>query len=514
MLCFAAMIHAQEKDPLNSITKAELRDQIFFLASDELEGRETGSEGFAVAAQYAVTQFKMSGLEPIVDGEKGKKTFFQSVPFTSYDISDRSALTIKSNAGEIKLFHGDRMVLFRTPSLDNNIFQDENPVFIGYGIDDPEAGWSDYAEVDVRGRVILMYGGAPAKDGEPVLPPQKDTFYRNFGQSANARIVSALKHGVSAVLFIPDPQMAKSWDGLSSSMIRRQFTLQLEENTGVDFPAIFFVHPDAIAETLDNAGYDWTYGDHDYKPAVLEKIKVSCTVGREKEEVTLCKNIVAKLPGTDPELKEEYIVLHAHLDHLGLNSRGQVMNGADDNASGSAAVLEIAEALATKPTKRSFLFILFTGEEKGTLGSEWFVNHLPVPREQIVLNAALDMIGRKSTRKPDVIYVIAGGTGKDNLLDITRRSNESKVQADIDFSLNEMDLDGHIMRCDVRPFLVKNIPSLIFTRGFMSPVYHSSQDDAETLNYDKIEKASRLLYLVLAELGDRPSANSVQSHVQ
>jgi Zn-dependent M28 family amino/carboxypeptidase len=181
------------------------------------------------------------------------------------------------------------------------------------------------------------------------------------------------------------------------------------------------------------------------------------------------------------------------------------MNGADDNASGSAVILEVAEALAMKPTKRSFLFVLFTGEEKGTLGSEWFVNNLPVPAEQIVLNAAVDMIGRKSTRKPDVIYVVAEGEGKDNLFDITRRTNESCVQADIDFSLNEKDPDGHIMRCDLRPFLVKNIPSLLFTRGFMSPVYHSSRDDAETLNYDKIEKASRLLYLVLAEAGNRPS---------
>jgi Zn-dependent M28 family amino/carboxypeptidase len=314
-----------------------------------------------------------------------------------------------------------------------------------------------------------------------------------------------MKHGVSAVVFVPDPQMANNWAALSSSMMMRQFNLMHKKNSEVDFPAIFFMHPDAVTEMFKNAGYNWAYGDHDYKPAVLEKIRVSCSVERENAEETICKNIVAMLPGTDPELKEEYIVLHAHLDHLGVNSRGQVMNGADDNASGSAVVLEIAEALAMKPTKRSFLFVLFTGEEKGTLGSEWFVNNLPVPEEKIVLNAAVDMIGRKSTRKPDVIYVVAEGEGKESLLDIARRANESLVQADIDFSLNEKDPDGHIMRCDVRPFLVKNITSLLFTRGFMSPVYHSSDDDAETLNYDKIEKASRLLYLVLAEAGNGPS---------
>ncbi len=503
ILLFAPVkISAQDKDPLDSITREELRDQIFFLASDELEGRDTGSQGFAMAALYTVTQFKMFGLEPLIVGEDGKKSFFQPVPFYSYDISDKSVFTISSSAGETNLFHADKMILFRTTSLSKDIFADETPVFLGYGIDDPEIGWSDYDDVDVRGKVVFIVGGAPSKDGEPVFPPEKDSFYRNFGRSANGRVISAVKHGVSALVFVPDPQLADSWTNLSSSMNRRQFALLLEDNRA-DFPAIFFIHPDAVTEMLKDAGYDWTYGDHDYKPAPLENIKVSCSVEKNNAEEITCKNVVSLLAGTDPQLKEEYIVLHAHLDHLGYNSRGQVMNGADDDASGCAVVLEVAEALAMKPTKRSFIFVLFTGEEKGTLGSEWFVNNLPVPQEQIVLNAAVDMIGRKSNRMPDVIYVVAEGADKESLFDSAKRANESRVQADIDFSLNEQDPDGHIMRCDIRPFLIENITSLLFTRGFMSPVYHHPDDDAGTLNYDKIEKASRLLYLVLAEAGNK-----------
>jgi hypothetical protein len=502
LICLPRVISAQEEDPLHSITKAELRDQIFFLASDELEGRDTGSEGFAMAALYAVTQFKMSGLEPVFVDKEGDKTFFQPVPFFTYDIGEKSTFTISSDSGETILFHSEGVVVFRNPSMDQHLFVDENPVFLGYGIDDPDIGWSDYEDVDVRGKVVFVYGGAPSKDGEPVFTPQKDRFYRSFGQSANARIVSAVEHGVAAVVFVPDPQMAKNWSGLSSSMTRRQFTLIKEEKSRADFPAIFFIHPDAVAEMLKNAGYGWTYGDHNYKPAVLDKVKINCFVERENEENTTCKNVVALLPGTDPQFKDEYIVLHAHLDHLGVNGRGQVMNGADDNASGAAVVLEVAEALSMKPSKRSFLFVLFTGEEKGTLGSEWFVDNLPVPREQIVLNAAVDMIGRKSSGKPDVIYIAAEGSGKDHLFEIAQRANEARVQADIDFSLNETDPDGHLMRCDIRPFMVNDITSLLFTRGFMSPFYHNPRDDAETLNFDKIEKASRLLYLVLMEAGN------------
>ncbi len=503
LCCLPQVISAQEEDPLHSITKAELRDQIFFLASDELEGRDTGSEGFAIAALYAVTQFKMSGLEPLIDGKDGEKTFFQSVPFFSYDIGEKSVFTITSSENETKLFHGDRMLIFRNSSTSKNIFLDESPVFLGYGIDDPEIGWSDYDDVDVRGKVVFLYGGAPSKDGEPVFSEEKDKFYRNFGRSANTRVISAVKHGVSAVVFVPDPEMAEYWSDLLSSMKRRQFTLLLQENRRADFPALFFMHPDAVTEMLKRAGYDWTYGGRDYKPAVLDNIKVSCLVERNNEKEITCKNIVSLLPGTDPQLKDEYIVLHAHLDHLGVNSRGQVMNGADDDASGCAVILEVAEALAMKPAKRSFIFVLFTGEEKGTLGSDWFVNNLPVPKEKIILNAAVDMIGRKSSQMPDVIFVLSEGAGKESLLEIAKRVNDSRVQADIDFSLNENDPDCHIMRCDNRPFLSKNIPSLLFTRGFMAPVYHSSRDDAETLNFDKIEKASRLLYLVLAEAGNR-----------
>jgi Zn-dependent M28 family amino/carboxypeptidase len=314
--------------------------------------------------------------------------------------------------------------------------------------------------------------------------------------------VSAVEHGVSAVVFVPDPPMAKNWSGLSSSMVRRQFTLKKEGSSEVDFPAILLMHPAAAAEMLKRAGYDWTYGDFDYKPAILNNITMSCAIEKDNAQETTCKNVVALLPGTDASLKEEYVVLHAHLDHLGLNSRGQVMNGADDNASGSAVVLEVAEALAMEPAKRSFLFVLFTGEEKGTLGSEWFLDHLPVPREQIVLNAAVDMIGRKSSRRPDVIYIAAEGSGEKSLLELVKHANESKVQADIDFSLNDSDPDGHLLRCDIRPFLVNDITSLLFTRGFMSPVYHHPRDDAATLDYDKIEKAARLLYLVLREAAD------------
>ena len=207
--CITVTVLAQEKDPLDSITRAELRDQIFYLASDELEGRDTGSEGFAVASQYAVTQFKMSGLEPLIFGADGKKTFFQAVPFSCYDISRKTVFTISSNAGETEVFHPDRMLMYRNSSMEKTVFADENPVFLGYGIDDPEIGWSDYDDVDVRGRVVFIVGGAPSKDGEPFFPPEKDRFYKGFGRSANACSATSSRSSVSPAPSALDPGSAE-----------------------------------------------------------------------------------------------------------------------------------------------------------------------------------------------------------------------------------------------------------------------------------------------------------------
>lgn len=143
--------------------------------------------------------------------------------------------------------------------------------------------------------MVILVGGAPSKDGKPVFSPEKDRFYRSFGLSGNARAVTAFKHGVSALVFVPDPQMAENWSNISSSMNRRQFTLLLEGNKRVDSAALFFMHPDAVIEMLKNAEYDWTYRDHDYKPAVLENIKVSCSIEKDNEEEITCKNIVSML---------------------------------------------------------------------------------------------------------------------------------------------------------------------------------------------------------------------------
>ncbi len=491
-------------DALQSITRDELRDTVSFLASDELRGRDTGSEGYAAAALYAVTQFKKDGLEPIVADGEGQTTFYQTVPMLAYDVGGSSALSVRTPSGETTFHHRDRMVVFRTGSPSETLFADAQPVFLGYGIDDPGAGWSDYDGLDVRGRVVIVVGGAPSRQGKPVFAPDQDAYYRDFGSSVNARYMWAAGHGASGLIFVPDPVMASRWPAVVDSLARRQTNLRLPAGAAAAGLTCLFLHPEAAADLLRQAGYAWEQGTADYRPAVLERVRLTCRIRQERAEEIRCRNVVALLPGRDPALRDEYVVAHAHLDHLGVDGRGRIRNGADDNAAGVAAVLEAAEALARQPAGRSVLFVLFTGEEKGLLGSEWFMANPPVPRERIRVSVAADMIGRTSVGKPDVHYLLATGVSADRLLAAGRRAG-NLLAAPIDLSLNQHDPDGHLRRCDLAPFLAHGITSALVTRGFLPPVYHSVDDDAATLDWGKVERGARLFYAILAEAGSGPA---------
>lgn len=493
----AASVAARQADPdalaslLGTITQAELRDTIAYLASDELGGREMGSEGFLAAARYATAQFRKDGLTPIVTAASGSPSYEQRVPFVTYQVAPSSELSIRSAGAELRATHGGKMIVFRTSTADANLLVDEPPVFLGYGIDDPDAGWSDYRQVDVRGRVVIVATGAPTRNGIPVFRPETDAYYRDFNRSGNARYVWAAAHGAAAIIFVPDAAMASRWERLVDGLSRTQFTLSAGGRPAGS-PACLFLHPDVFADLLKRAGGTWAEWSTGYVPGEMSGVQVSARIDKANPREAECRNVVAMVPGTDPVLKDEYVVVHAHLDHLGPDGAGRVRNGADDNATGAAALLEIAEAFGAHPLRRSLVFVLFTGEEEGQLGSEWFLRHAPVPPDRIVLNLTADMIGRTSVGRPDVHYVVAGGAGAERCLDAVRRINPI-AGGRVDESLNARDPDGHLYRSDAGPFLARGITSLLITRGFFPPVYHSVDDDAQTLDWPKVERGARLL---------------------
>ncbi|MBT8398671.1 MAG: M28 family peptidase, partial [Gemmatimonadetes bacterium] len=269
------------------------------------------------------------------------------------------------------------------------------------------------------------------------------------------------------------------------------------------FSELVLMKPEAAGGLLAGIDVNLHTGEGEYTTGPMEGIQISLETRHDVDPGYSSPNVVGLLPGTDSVLKDEYIVVTAHLDHVGVRN-GEVFNGADDNASGSAAVLEAAEAAAMSPGKRSMLFVLLTAEEKGLLGSMAFANNPPVPADQIVLNINLDMVGRNSPDFPDVLLAMGSENGRAGLLDMIRSVNDSGINAPLDWRLNEgPDPHNHVQRSDQMSFMQKGIPAILITRGFMGPDYHEPTDVPATINYEKVFHATRLTFGIASEAANR-----------
>ncbi len=504
-LIATSALQAQElAEPVESITRAELRDHIHYLASDFLEGRKTGEPGYMRAAQYGAIHFAAAGLEPMFADSSGTPSYFQDIAFNSTQVSPVSDLqvTVRGEARRYRL--GEEFVTLQVSSgLELSI--EEAPIFLGYGIDEAEYGWNDYEDLDVAGKIAVIVGGAPMRDGEPVLPEQQHNVYRSLSRSANARVLSAMNHGVAALFVVIDSESTSLWEEVAGRMSQRSLQpapRSTSEDSGASsFPWIVLIRARDAADMLSGTGYDPVSRTGTYTPGPLDGVSIALELRYDSEPAPPAPNVVALLPGTDPVLKDEYVVISAHLDHLGVRN-GQVYNGADDNASGSAAVLEAAEAAAMAPVKRSIIFVLFTGEEEGLLGSTYFADNPPVPVESIALIINLDMVGRNSPDWPESLLVLASENRRGELLEVLRRVN-ARVGANLDWRLNEgQDPYSHVQRSDQLAFLQKGVPAMLITRGFMGPDYHTPTDVPGTINYEKVVQAARLAYALAAEVGN------------
>ncbi len=495
-------VRAQEAgDPVQSITEAELRDHIHYLASDFLEGRETGEAGYLLAAQYGAVHFHAAGLVPLFSDSSGAPSFFQQIGFEKTLVSSASVIRLTMGGVEKTYRFGEEFLVQGRAGMIGG-----TPVFLGYGIEEPELGWNDYDGLDLAGKVAVIVCGAPMRHGEPVLPEEQHQLYASLGPGLNARFRSAFEHRASAVVLVLDTMMAKEWSKIAQSISRpavAPVAVDPEGSSESPLSWIVFLRSEAAAGFLAATGFDAVASMGEYTPGPIEGVRVAIELKRDVEDAYYSPNVAGLLAGTDPPLKDEYIVVTAHLDHVGVEN-GVVFNGADDNASGSAAVLEVAEAAAMAPAKRSIIFVLFTAEEAGLHGSRYFTDNPPVPIERVVLNINLDMVGRNSPPYPASLLALASEDKRPQLVELITSVNESRVHANLDLRLNEgEDPHQHMMRSDQRPFTQKGIPAILLTRGFMGPDYHEASDDPETINYDKVLQAARLAWALAAEAANR-----------
>lgn len=386
-------LHAQSATA--SITESEIRDHIFYLASDELEGRGTGDEGYLMAARYAADQLRESGVRPLFQDEGGAPSFFEEIPMGKISYGPGNSATLRRGTAQQPLTFGQDY--FVISNQVGKLSEVAGPlVFAGFGMEAPAAGWNDLEGLDLSGAIPIVLFGRPSEDLTQAFSGQEaGDSWQEFG----AKVQAMEARGASAVVAVLEPGRWRAWN----SYVRRYASDRLvtgQTPPQGQFPEtqipVVFLSQEVLTGLFAGRGFDPVTLEGEYSTFSDLGARLSFVAEASYEGIQV-PNVVGWVEGTDPVLKDEYVVVGAHLDHLGVRD-GVVYNGADDNASGSVGVLEIAEAMAMDPPKRSTLFVLYTGEERGLLGSRYFVENPPVPLDRILANVNIEMIGRYEHR--------------------------------------------------------------------------------------------------------------------
>ncbi len=446
----------------SDITVEELKQHLKYLASDELEGRKSGSKGNEIAAQYIADQFKSYGLLPAGDNQ----TYLQNFNFVS-DIKMGQNNLLAITIGENKL-QAEPDVDYTPMAFSSDTSISGPLAFIGYGISADTLHYDDYANIDVKGKVVIILRYSP--DGKDQASRFSEyTAYRK-------KIMIARDKGALGVIFVNGPVDTTS-DVLQPLQQERGFG-----NAGI---AAIQMKQNAAQLIFEAAGKDLktiqSEINKDKKPQSFDLINTSVQLRTNIEKIySNTANVIGYLPGN--KFKEEYIVIGAHFDHLGLGGQGSgsllpettaVHNGADDNASGTAGLLEVAQYVSARKQElnRTYVFTAFTGEELGLLGSAYYVKNPSFPLEKTGAMINMDMIGRL---KDSALTVQGVGTSP-IWKDIVTKGN-----IDSTFKL-KLGQDG-FGSSDHASFTSKEIPVLFFFTGLHSD-YHKPSDDWDLINY-------------------------------
>ena len=492
----------EETKALESITKAELRDQIFYLASDFLAGRLPGSDGYRHASHFIATQLESAGLAPLIRNADGKASYFQYISFMISTIAPESTLRFKKEQEEIPFASGGQFIpLLHGQAFKNGRYEGD-VVFVGYGIEEPEEDWNDYKDMDVSGKIVLMVAGTPMINGKPVLSQEKNVLYGNLIESAGQRFLSAIHHRAAHIIMVLDATTAKMWPQIASIGDRPTRRLKPDENKErTNYLSAFLLHPEAAVELLKETGFNPLSGKGQVKPTPLKDTHIIFDLKYNIEQDFNCRNVVGFIPGSDPGLKDEYIVIGAHLDHLGIKDV-RIFNGANDNASGCAALLEAAEASAMSPHRRSLFFVFYTGEEGGGHGSFHFVDNFPFSLDKVALAINVDAVGGNCEPFPDSLLGISPQNLKLELAEFMETTNKNTANANLKTYLNEGVPGDYFGGSDEAMFSMRGIPAVLITSGYNYPDYHKESDDPDKINYDKVVAASRLIFALAVTAAD------------
>ena len=476
-----------------TITADDLSRQLHILAADSMEGRETGKPGQRMAAEYLASQFMSLGLQPI------NGSYFQDVPLKVSQLKG-GVLDLNGN----KLLFKDDFVPY--PGIEVGDLEGE-AVFVGYGIQEGE--WNDYADVDVRGKVVVYMTGEPGDaDRGYTLSGTKDASRWSRDPSAKRQLADSL--GALAVLAVSD-----EFQTLRSRLVpwlsRERMRLDVErKGEGTDLPTLL-VSEDVLLRVTG-----WKSMKDVRKKWPKRKLKgtglgtASLNLARKDEKV-VATNVWGVLPGADSLMSSEIVALTSHYDHVGVDAEGLIYNGADDDGSGTVSLLENVEAwtLAAQAgagPRRTMLFMAFVGEEKGLLGSEWYADHPAFPMDKHVCDLNMDMVGRFDEAHPDddrYVYLIGSDKLSSELHEISEAVNSEHVGLALDYTFNAPDDPNRFYyRSDHYNFAKNGVPVIFYFSGVHED-YHGPGDTPDKIRYPKMAEIGRLVFLTSWEVANR-----------
>ena len=476
----------------NQINKKIIKDHVAVLSSDEFEGREVGEPGEEKAAQYMSNYFSKIGISPYKDN-----TYYQE-----FKLIKRKFKNINMEVSGVQFENNKDFFSF--PMFAPTILKSNEFVFLGYGIE--TTNYNDYQQ-NIEGKIIIILQGEPKDENGNYIISKGDK--KSPKRSWREKLKVAKKNKAKAILFISE-NFEEDYNIYKHRIEHEALNLLIKE----DQIPFFYVNKKITQKILGkNKVEKFKNKISKTKKSLNKTINKSISIAtKNSEKIITGKNVLAYIEGSDPELKEELIVITAHYDHIGIID-GKIHNGADDNASGTAGLLEVAAAfqLAKKmglEFKRSILCMPVSAEEKGLLGSYYYAEKPEFPLEKTITNLNMDMVGRPDKNhqgNENYIYLIGSDKLSTDLHNISEYANSKYVNMELDYEYNEPgDPNRFYYRSDHYNFAKNKIPSIFYFSGLHED-YHKHTDTMEKLSYKKIETLTKLIFYTAWELSNAPN---------
>ena len=482
------------------ITGNNLNKHLSIIAGAEMEGRETGTEGQRKAAAYIEAQFKAMGLKPVA-ALKGYQQFYPLYQ----DSLQTARLTVAGKAAE----YGKDFII----NMNNNEtgkFKSNKIIFAGYGIDDEK--YSDYTGLDVKGKIVVIFLGEPKKDGKYFLSTTSRSSAWTF-PGIPKKLAAAVAKGAAGVLVINPSQETFNERAVANG-----------KKTGVYYPRAnaagktlnFAQLSHAFAKTIVGNNFDTLLKIAKVNGAIANEwkteSKTKVAYKFEKYRTTInASNVAGIIEGTDK--KDESVFVTGHYDHIGI-SNGKINYGADDDGSGTVAVINMAEAFTKAANegnrpRRTMVFMTVSGEEKGLWGSEYYSDNPFFPLDKTTVDLNIDMIGRIDTERTsgdtlNYVYVIGHDKISSDLPVINEGANNKYTNLVLDYKFDDPNDKNQIFfRSDHYNFARKGVPILFFYDGMLKADYHKPTDTVDKINFALLEKRARMIFHTAWEIANR-----------